>query len=168
MEVALEAVVIQLDVQLLYDILHDKELAVLDRLFERLLNVPEHQVLELVFLCEQFLEAIQVSFNRAVHERPALCHEFHKQLSVLTLQGLYFLPKTNELKLEPFTYIIEFVSILLKYLCAFSFSKLWLAAFLWPKRAPPRLWSPFPTLTSAVEILSANWRSICLAMIKCC
>ena len=42
MEVAIEALVRQLDVKLLDNVLHDEELAIFNRLLKGLLNVPEH------------------------------------------------------------------------------------------------------------------------------
>ena len=45
MEVAIEALVRQLDVELLNNVLHNEELAILNRLLKRLLYVPEHQIL---------------------------------------------------------------------------------------------------------------------------
>lgn len=66
MEVALEAVVVNLEAQFLHDVLNDKKFAVLDGFFEGPLNVPEHQVLHLWLLCEQFLEPIQVAVHSAL------------------------------------------------------------------------------------------------------
>ena len=48
----------QLDVQLLNNILNYEELAELDSLFERLLDVPEHQVVQSFIFNKDFLETI--------------------------------------------------------------------------------------------------------------
>ena len=58
MEVAIEAVMTQVDVQLLHDVLHDEQFSVLNCLLECFLNVPEHEILELGLFGENLLEAI--------------------------------------------------------------------------------------------------------------
>ena len=65
-EVAEEAVVAELYVELFDDVLNNKELAVLDCLFECLLDVPEHEVLHLGILCKDLLEAVEVSLYRRI------------------------------------------------------------------------------------------------------
>ena len=68
MEVAIEAFVAQLNIKLLDDILHDKELPILDRLLESFLDMPEHKVLQLGVLRENPLEPIQVSLLHAIDQ----------------------------------------------------------------------------------------------------
>ena len=66
MEVAVEAVVTEFDVELFNDVLDDEQFAVFDRLLEGSLNVPKHQVLQLLILGEDLLEAFKVALSHAV------------------------------------------------------------------------------------------------------
>ena len=93
MEVAIEAVMAQVDVQLLHDVLHNEQLSVLDCLLECFLNVPEHEILELGLLSEYLLETIQVSLDCAVDKGSTSCHEAHKAFPIILFHGLNFLPK---------------------------------------------------------------------------
>ena len=93
MEVAIEAVMAQVDVQLLHDVLHNEQLSVLDCLLECFLNVPEHEILEFGLFGEYLLEAIQVSLDGTVDERTTSCHEAHEAFPVVLFHGLNFLPK---------------------------------------------------------------------------
>ena len=68
MEVAIEAFVAQLNIKLFDDILHDKELPILDRLLESFLDMPEHQILQLGVLRENPLEPIQVALLHAIDQ----------------------------------------------------------------------------------------------------
>jgi len=68
MEVTEETVMAELDVELLDDVLHDEQLAILDSFLKGLLNVPKHQVLQLGVLCEDPLKAIKVALLHTVDE----------------------------------------------------------------------------------------------------
>ena len=57
-EISKEGFMAQLDVQLLNNILNYEELAELDSLFEGLLDVPEHQVVQSFIFNKDFLETI--------------------------------------------------------------------------------------------------------------
>lgn len=88
MEVSLEAVMVELDAQFFDNVLDNEQPAVLDCLLEGPLDVPKHQVLQLRFLCEQLLEAIEVSLYGALEHGASPGHEFHEGRPVSTLQSL--------------------------------------------------------------------------------
>ena len=94
MEVSIEAFVAQLNIELFDDILHDKELPILDRLLESFLDVPKHQVLQLGVLRENPLEPIQVTLLHTVDQRATPRHKLHKTRLVVLLHPLYLVPKT--------------------------------------------------------------------------
>ena len=94
MEVAIEAFVAQLNIKLFDDILHDKELPILDRLLESFLDMPEHQILQLGVLRENPLEPIQVALLHAVDQRASPCHKLHEGRLVVLLHPLDLVPKT--------------------------------------------------------------------------
>lgn len=93
MEVSLEAVMVELDAQFFDNVLDNEQPAVLDCLLEGPLDVPKHQVLQLRFLCEQLLEAIEVSLYGALEHGASPGHEFHEGRPVSTLQSLDLSPK---------------------------------------------------------------------------
>ena len=83
----------QFNVELFHDVLNNEELAILNCLLECFLNVPEHQILQFSILCENSLEAIQVTLLYTVDKRATPRHELHETSLIVILHSLNLLPK---------------------------------------------------------------------------